>query len=193
MSFFEMQEGLPAEFQLALQGLSQPYLRQELKTDQIASPDGIGDFAVAFSCHVPNTAETASNRGVGRIVFVFDEDQADTWGSNMRIIAYVKSPLESEMEKEEDSANYYWGTLNLALQKHGALSTHEAGTVTKMASTGMGALASDQTKTEIELRASWSPTNYGLDVHFAAWQDLVAAMAGFAIEGESVAKISKAV
>ena len=188
-----MQEGLPTEFQLALQGLTEPYLRQELNSHQISSPEGIGDFAAAFASHVPNTAEAASNRGVGRIVFVYDPAQQETWGSKMRVIAYVKSPLENEMEKEEDSANYYWGLLERSLKKHGSKCTHEAGTITKMASTGMGALATDQTKTEIELRASWSPLEADLSSHFAAWQDLVAAMAGFALESESVVKISKAV
>lgn len=193
MANFETQEDLPAEFQLALKDLIDPYTRPELSTHQIASPNGIAPAAVAYSADVPDNTEAASNRGVGRIVFLHDPAQFETWGSKMRVIAYVKSPLEAEMELEEDSASYYWDILKRALEKHGAISTHEAGTITKMSSTGMGALATEQRKTEIELRASWSPLDTSLAPHFAAWQDLVAAMAGFAIEGDSVVKISKAV
>lgn len=188
-----MQEELPAEFQLALKGLAEPYRRSELSTHQIASPKDIAPAAIAFSSEVTDTTEAANHRGVGRIVFLHDSAQTETWGSRMRVIAYVKSPLETEMEMEEDSASYFWDILNRALAKHNAKATHEAGTITKMSSTGMGALATEQRKTEIELRASWSPLGADLSPHFAAWQDLIAAMAGFAIEGDSVAKISKAV
>lgn len=193
MTEFEAQENLPAEFKLAIQDLAAAYTRTELATHQIASPNGIAPAAIAFAAEVPDTTETASNRGVGRIVFLHDPSQLETWGSRMRVIAYVKSPLEAEMELEEDSANYYWDILKRSLSKHGAVSTHDAGTITKMSSTGMGALATERRKTEIEIRASWSPLGTTLAPHFAAWQDLVAAMAGFAIEGDSVVKISKAV
>jgi hypothetical protein len=60
-----------------------------------------------------------------------------------------------------------------------------------MSSVGMGSISTEKASTEIEIRASWSPTDNDLAPHFAAWQDLVAAMAGFAIEGEAVIPISK--
>jgi len=78
------------------------------------------------------------NRGVGRIVFLHDPDQFETWGSNMRVIAYGKSPLENDMGVEEDVAHYWWAELMRALKVQGATFTNEAGTVTKMSSTGYG-------------------------------------------------------
>ncbi|NDC47857.1 MAG: DUF3000 family protein [Micrococcales bacterium] len=192
MSFYELSDAAPAEFLLAAASLAKPYIRSELKTEQITAPDGIADWSIAFATEVPDSTETASHRGVGRLVFLHDPKHFDIWGSNMRIIAYAKSPLESEMEREEDSANYYWETLMRALAKHGAKFVSEAGTITKMSSTGMGSLAKEQSLTEIELRASWSPSEASLGSHFGAWQDLVASMAGFSIEGEAVIPLSKA-
>ncbi|MFM8926682.1 MAG: DUF3000 family protein [Rhodoluna sp.] len=191
MTFFELNDKAPAEFKVAAAPLATPYTRSELDTTQIASPHGIGPFSLAFSAQVPDSTETPLNRGVGRIVFVHDPEQADVWGANMRVIAYAKSPAELDLGKEDDSANYYWELLSRALANHSAKYTAEAGTITKMSSTGMGSIATDKPSTEIELRASWTPLDGNLQPHLAAWQDLVAAMAGFALEGESVIPLSQ--
>ena len=191
MAFYELSDKAPIEFQVAARPLAQPFLRSELDTKQIEAPVGIAPFALAFAAQVPDTTETPLHRGIGRIVFVHDPDQAETWGSNMRVIAYVKSPAELDLGKEDDSANYYWELLNRALNNHSAKFTAEAGTITKMSSTGMGSIASDKPSTEIELRASWTPLDGNLEPHLAAWQDLIAAMAGFAIEGETVIPLSQ--
>jgi hypothetical protein len=61
-----------------------------------------------------------------------------------------------------------------------------------MISTGVGGLGNEPVHTEIELRASWSPTQDNLAPHFAAWQDLIADMAGFHIGGEDVVKMARA-
>jgi hypothetical protein len=129
------------------------------------------------------------NRGVGRVVFLHDPEQFDVWGSNMRVIAYGKSPLENDMGVEEDVAHFWWAELMRALKAHGANFTNEAGTVTKMSSTGMGSLANDPNSSEVEIRASWSPTDDDLGPHFAAWQDIIASMAGFGMDGEGVTRL----
>jgi hypothetical protein len=129
------------------------------------------------------------NRGVGRVVFLHDPEQFDVWGSNMRVIAYGKSPLENDMGVEEDVAHYWWSELMRALNTHGATFINEAGTVTKMSSTGMGSLANDPNSSEVEIRASWSPTDDDLGPHFAAWQDIIASMAGFGMDGEGVTRL----
>lgn len=192
MSIFEFEKKVPTQFANAALGLTEELMRSELETLQIPSPDKIADHALAFSTQKPNPAETPNNRAAGRIVFLYDTAHYETWGSNMRVIAYGKSPLESDVVGDEDYANYWWGTLELALQKHGARFSHSAGTVTKMISTGVGGLQNETVHTEIELRASWSPTEDNLAPHFAAWQDLIADMAGFHLGGEDVVKIARA-
>jgi len=191
MSFYELNEKAPAEFKAAALGLANPFLRSELHTHQIEAPKGIAPTALAFAAEVPDSTESPLHRGVGRLVFVHDPSQYETWGSNFRAIAYAKSPAETDLGKEDDSANYFWELLIRALRSHSAKITAEAGTITKMSSIGMGSISTEKASTEIEIRASWSPTDNDLAPHFAAWQDLVAAMAGFAIEGEAVIPISK--
>jgi hypothetical protein len=192
MSIFEFDKEVPAQFASAALGLTKELLRSELETHQIPAPDKIAQFAIAFSTHRPNPAETPSSRAAGRVVFLYDTDQFETWGSNMRVIAYGKSPLESGVIDDSDYANYWWGTLELTLQNHGATYSTGAGTITKMISTGVGSLENEPVHTEIELRASWSPIEDNLAPHFAAWQDLIAEMAGFHHAGEEVVKLAKA-
>lgn len=192
MDSLSLPEKLPSEFAKAAKGLAKPKLRAELETIQIDAPDKIAPFAFAFATQVPNRAETPMNRGVGRIVFIYDESQFETWGSNMRVIAYAKSPYENEMALEDDYANFCWELLTRSLSNNAVEFSHEAGTVTKMTATGMGSLSDEKVGSEVELRASWSPIDKDLARHFAAWQDLVAALAGFAIEGESVVQLKKA-
>ena len=189
MSFYALDSDAPAQFAAAALSLTEPALRSELETTQIPAPDRIAPWALAFAAQAPNPADTPMNRGVGRVVFLHDPEQFDVWGSNMRVIAYGKSPLENDMGVEEDVAHYWWSELMRALNTHGATFTNEAGTVTKMSSTGMGSLANDPNSSEVEIRASWSPTDDDLGKHFAAWQDIIASMAGFGMDGEGVTRL----
>jgi hypothetical protein len=189
MSFYALDSDAPAQFAAAALSLTEPALRSELETSQIPAPDRIAPWALAFAAQAPNPADTPMNRGVGRIVFLHHPEQFDVWGSNMRVIAYGKSPLENDMGVEEDVAHYWWSELMRALNTHGATFTNEAGTVTKMSSTGMGSLANDPNSSEVEIRASWSPTDDDLGKHFAAWQDIIASMAGFGMDGEGVTRL----
>jgi len=190
MSFYKLDSDAPAQFAAAALSLGEPLLREELISEQIPAPEKIAPWALAFAAQAPNPADTPMNRGVGRIVFLYDPEQHETWGSNMRVIAYGKSPLENDLGVEEDVAHFWWEELMRTLKSHGAKFSHEAGTVTKMTSTGMGSLANDPSASEVEIRASWSPQHDELGPHLAAWQDLIAAMAGFGIEGAGVTRIS---
>lgn len=192
MSLYNVPDDLPSEFAEACLGLAEPKLRAELDTVQIDAPDKIAPFALAFAAQVPNRAETPMNRGVGRIVFIYDQSQSETWGSNMRVIAYAKSPYENEMALEDDYANFCWELLTRSLARNQVRYSHEAGTVTKMTATGMGSLSDEKVGSEVEIRASWSPTDLDLGAHFAAWQDLVAGLAGFSVEGETIIQLKKA-
>ena len=192
MSLYKLDPKAPAQFKAAAMGLTELMLRNELETQQIPAPKEIAPHALAFSAQVPNPADTPMNRGVGRLVFLHNPEEFDTWGSNMRIIAYGKSPLESDVAMQEDAANYWWEWLMRALDYRGAKYSHEAGTITRMTSTGMGALATVRENTEIEIRASWSPTEDDLGAHLGAWQDLISGMAGYPIGGEGVARIARA-
>jgi len=189
MTFYALDQDAPAQFAAAALSLANPALRPELNTSQIPAPAQIAPWALAFAAQAPNPADTPMNRGVGRIVFLHDPKQFETWGSNMRVIAYGKSPLENDIGIEDDTAHYWWSELMRALKLNGAKFINEAGTITKMSSTGMGSLANDPNSTEVEIRASWSLVEDDLGPHLAAWQDLIASMAGFGMDGEGVTRL----
>jgi hypothetical protein len=180
----EIPKGAPNEFFLACSRIATAPLRKELSIKQIPSPESIAPFAVAFAADVPDGKDSVMHRGVGRVVFLFDTEQQATWASNFRVIAYAKSPIEVDMSEQPDLPNYWWGNLRRTLELNSASYSNEAGTLTRITSTGLGALTVDDPYSEIELRASWSPQELDLSRHFLAWQDLVASMAGYALEAE---------
>ena len=74
-----------------------------------------------------------------------------------------------------------------ALNNAGANYAHAAGTTTTVLSTGFGELAEEGKGSQIEVRASWSPTNGELKSHLEAWSEFVCMLAGFppSIDGVS--------
>jgi hypothetical protein len=71
-----------------------------------------------------------------------------------------------------------WSWLTEALDAHGAGFTAASGTVTRVASESFGGMAGTPGAAEVEIRASWSPTDEDLGRHLEAWADVLCQAAG---------------
>lgn len=178
-----------ADFQLAIEALKNAQLRDELVLEQITAPSKMAHEAVAFSVNVnPDHELETSDPGTGRFVLLHDLKPHDQWGSNFRIVTFSKSPLETNIGDDAEISNICWSWLLEALEYRGAQFSLEAGTATRIISTGHGSLDKQSDHAELELRASWTPTgDFGR--HLEAWQDLVCLMSGYAIDPTKVASI----
>jgi len=159
-----------------LRGLSSVSCRPEISLTQIPSPNGIAPEAIAIAAEVNH--ESASDHGVSRLVFCRDPEVPEGWHSEFRIIGYAKSPIEVEMAKDDVTAAMPWEWLKDALVASGAQFNHEAGTTTTVVSTGHGGLVGQPQHGELEIRASWAPTNFDLAPHLKAWIELLALISG---------------
>ncbi len=65
-----------------------------------------------------------------------------------------------------------------------------SGTVTRILSTGFGALADQGDGSQLELRASWSPLPGDADSHVQAWGDLLCMLAGLPPSSEGVSLLA---
>jgi hypothetical protein len=74
-----------------------------------------------------------------------------------------------------DEAQEGWGD---ALRSRSAGYSLEAGTITRIISQGYGSISGHSDHAELELRASWSPTDNNFSAHLEAWQDLLCMMSG---------------
>lgn len=177
---FEIPEGAPAEFLLAMESLRSASTREELIIEQIAAPGKLAKFEVAFSANVDAAAtDVASDLGTGRFVLLWDQDEPEPWHSRFRVITFAKSPLETNIGADELISDVAWAWLNEALQNRHADFIAEAGTATRIISSGYGALSNQSDHAELEIRASWSPINTNAASHLEAWQDLICIMSGF--------------
>ena len=97
----------------------------------------------------------------------------------VRIICYAQAPLETEIGLDPFVADVAWSWLVDALATRGARYTAASGTATKVLSTGYGELSAQGSGAQIELRASWTPSDHDLTAHVEGWAELLCMVAGY--------------
>ncbi len=172
-------KGTSAEFQLAVSSLRQATLRVALNVTEIPSPANLATHAVAIAANVGAEAhQITADQGSGRFVLLHSEQPQEGWGGSFRVICYAKSPLETDIGSDEQITDVCWAWLKDSLKTRGAGFNHEAGTITRIISSGFGSIAGQSDHAELEIRASWSPFGDNFASHLEAWQDLLCMMSG---------------
>ena len=188
----EIDESANAEFRLAANSISRANIRSEVIIDQIDAPTNLSRHAIAFACDVKAVeGDSSIFRGTGRFILLWDDVPQESWTNNYRIILYAKSPLETDIGFDDDSAEIAWAWLMTSLEQHGASVDVAGGTTTRVLSVGHGTLSSQSHHAELELRASWCPSNDDLAGHLEAWIDLICMMSGLSLHGEGVSSIDR--
>ena len=186
----------PTEFSAAADQLRSTAFRSELVVQEIAAPERIAPYSVAFAAGVKQSSGEQpesvldSPAGAGRFVLMHDEASAEEWGSNFRVVCYAQAPLELEIGVDPFISDVAWSWLVDALALRGAAYTYLSGTATKVLSSSFGALEARGDSSQIELRASWTPTDQNFVAHAEAWSELLCLLAGLPHE-EGVASLSQ--
>ena len=176
-----------AEFSAAVEDLTRASVREELAITQIPAPSQLAKEAIAFAADISSQHEHADH-GTGRLVLLHEPVANPQWGGNYRIIAFAKSPLETHIGADEEISEVAWAWLMEALHNRGADFSHEAGTTTRIISSGFGSLSGQSDHAELEMRSSWSPRG-PLAAHLEAWQDLICMMSGFPLLPQRVSAL----
>ncbi|HEX5566422.1 MAG TPA: DUF3000 family protein, partial [Streptomyces sp.] len=99
-----------------------------------------------------------------------------------RLVTLVRAELEPEMAADPLLPEVTWSWLTGALQARSVAYAEPGGTVTRVSSHSFGGLADRAPRTEVEVRASWTPRKDFGDAssagHLAAWCDLLCQCAG---------------
>jgi len=191
---FELNDSWSAEMRLAAKSFADATARTELGIVQIDSPKNLASESLAFAANIETAATGAhGDLGTGRFILLHEPIEQEQWGGRFRIVCFAKSPLETDLGSDSQMSEVSWDWLTEALARHGAQFDHEAGTATRIISSGFGSLAGQSDHAELEMRASWSPVGDNMAAHLEAWQDLVCIMSGFepAIEGVTALKGSR--
>ena len=152
--------------------------RPDLLVREIPAPTGLAPDAFALAADVrPEPGAEDSAYGTGRLVLLHDEAAPEAWEGSWRIVCFAQAPLETEIGTDPLMADVTWSWLTDALDSRGAGYRAISGTATKTLSKGFGGLAAEGDGAQVELRASWSPTD-DVGAHVEAWAELVCMLAG---------------
>ncbi|MFZ4841649.1 MULTISPECIES: DUF3000 domain-containing protein [Mycetocola] len=189
----------PADFLRARDAIRSVILRPELRVHEITAPERLAPYALALAADVippergrrdaPHAAD--SEHGAGRFVLLYDPAAPEAWGGVFRVICFAQAPLEPELGVDPFMAGVAWSWLMDALESRDAQFGAASGTATKVISTGFGELARAGDGTQLELRASWSPSNAEIGAHVEGWGDLLCLLAGLPPTEEGVTMIGR--
>ncbi|MCU1508002.1 MAG: hypothetical protein JWQ12_267 [Glaciihabitans sp.] len=181
----------PAVFTSALSSVSAAHTRPELTISEIPAPGSLAPWSIALAADVrPSSHGIDSILGTGRFILLYDPEEPDAWGGAFRVVCFAQAPLETEIGVDPFLAEVAWSWLVDALDARGAHYTAASGTATKILSTGFGELAEQGDGAQIELRASWTPSDHEVAAHVEGWSELLCMLAGLPPAVEGVSQLS---
>lgn len=170
--------------------LIQPILalkpRGEILLESVPAPQKLAPYALAM------TADVLEDAATGRFVLLHDPAGQEGWGGQWRCVTFARAAIDLEMASDPLLPEIGWAWLMESLKKYGCDFIAASGTVTRVASASFGDLEDKDEDSEIEIRASWTPTNESqLINNVNAWLELLGMTAGLEPIPEGVASISR--
>lgn len=177
--------GEPPEFVEAVASMRTAVLRPEVLCEQMPAPQRIAPYATALSADVTVDDDEVAT---GRIVLLHDPAGNEAWDGTFRCVAYCRAEIDHELATDPMLADVGWTWLTDALAGHDVPYAAVSGTVTRVLTDTYGTMAEEEGSAQLEIRASWTPTNApDLAVHVEAWGELLCTAAGLEPVPEGVA------
>jgi hypothetical protein len=151
-------------------------MRAELVIEDMPAPQRLAPYAAAIMATVYREDDT--ELGVGRLIVLYDPEGQRGWRGDFRVVAYVRADLDPEIAADPLIGSVGWSWLTEALDAHQAGYQAASGTVTRAVSESFGDKDDDPETTELELRASWTPTGGDMEGHVRAWCEVLCLAAG---------------
>ena len=169
---------MPLEFSRVLSELKGMRWAPGVLVEEIGSPQRIAPHSIAITAEFLDGEEELAN---GRLILLHDPAGNDAWGGTYRVVSYARADVDLDMVADPLLPEVVWSWMNDALEGHGAIHRHLAGTVTASYGKAFGDMEGSEDRAEVELRSSWTPT-LGADDHLvghlSAWQDLLGLVGG---------------
>ena len=169
-----MPDDAPEEFLLAVERLRAVRLRPEILLEEVPAPQRIAPHALALSADVIKDDEELAT---GRFVLLYDPAGQDAWEGTFRAVTFVRAALESDVGDDPLVGEMGWIWLKESLEAGQAEYVAAGCTVTRVVSESFGALADRAPTMELEVRASWTPTD-DVALHLQAWAMLLCTVGG---------------
>ena len=160
--------------------------RNEILLEMVPAPQKLAPHAIAM------TADVLEDAATGLFVLLNDPAGQEGWSCQFRCVTFARAAIDLEMANDPLLPEIGWAWLQESLKKFNCDFVAPSGTVTRVASASFGALAGRDEDSEMEIRASWTPTTgNNLVDHVNAWLELLATTAGLSPIAEGVTSISR--
>ena len=171
--------------------------RDEIILEEVPAPQKLATHSFAFTADISNGALGDDEEEVasGRFVILHEPGGQDTWEGDFRCVTFMRADVDSDMQEDPLLPEVGWNWLLDSLEATGAQCNAPSGTVTRVSSASFGKLSPRNNDSEIEIRASWSPTitvPTDIFLHVQAWCNLMTEVAGLPPVPEGVASIGAA-
>jgi Protein of unknown function (DUF3000) len=166
---------IPETFARAVAGLRSASLRPEIELEEVGAPQRLAPYTFALSATVLRHDDEIAT---GRLILLHDPAGHEAWEGTMRLVTYVTAEVDVDMAADPLLPQVGWTWLTDALDAQDAGYRAIGGTVTQTMSTRFGELAGPPATADIEIRASWTPTDDDLGAHLLGWSVLLASTAG---------------
>src|SRR3954447_25486340 len=166
---------VPELFREAVVALQSVRPRQEVLLEPMRAPQRLAPWSYAVSCEVAGPADVLAS---GRLVLLHDPDGQEGWDGVLRLVMYVRAERDRELATDPFLPAVGWSWLTDALESSGAAWTALGGTVTETSSARFGDIAGPTRTHDLELRASWTPTDNRLQRQGEAFCELMSSVAG---------------
>nr|WP_277626751.1 DUF3000 domain-containing protein [Arsenicicoccus piscis] len=191
-------------FDAVLARLREVRPRPEIRLEEVPAPARLAPHSVALAAEVHADRQLGGSGGgaggaddgddevgAGRFVLLYDPACPEPWGGAWRVVSFARAQLEPELSTDPALGGVGWSWLQDALDVAGADYVAAAGTVTRVVSERFGGLRGEPDTVEMEIRASWTPTNDAIETHLEAWLEVLATLSGLSPVPEGVAILPK--
>jgi Protein of unknown function (DUF3000) len=173
----------PELFREAVAALQAVRPRPEVTLETVRAPQRLAPWSYALSCETTGPADVPAT---GRLVLLHDPEGQEAWGGVLRLVVYVRAELDRELASDPFLPAVGWSWLTDALESSRASWTALGGTVTETSSARFGEISGPARADDLELRASWTPTDRHLEPHGEAFLQLMSSVAGLPPVGVSL-------
>jgi hypothetical protein len=166
--------GQPAPFLQAVEQIKRADLRPEIVLDEMPAPQRIAPYAFALSGDVLVGEDELAT---GRFILLHDPAGNDAWEGDFRCVTFARADIETDVATDPLVTDVGWSWLTDALAAGNADHHAASGSITIVRSDSFGAMESDGSSAQIEVRASWTPDS-DLAAHAEGWMHLLCAIGG---------------
>ena len=171
--------------------------RAEVVLEEVPAPQKLATYSFAFSADVSNglLAGDEDEIASGRFVLLHEPGGQESWEGEFRCVTFVRADVDTVMQEDPLLPEVGWNWFLTSLENSECQFASPSGTVTRVASASFGKLSPRSDKSEIEIRASWTPIisdSSEIINHIQGWCTLISEVAGLEAIPRGVSAITPA-